>query len=88
MFFQVGQCAHRSSKIAAQKQKNRRVLRDGATRATVKGSLRTGSEGVEIDWRMRAFARRGHARKLLFRIAPTWVENSQSKILCALQCHW
>src|SRR5205814_10420413 len=87
MFFQVGQCALRSPKIAAQKQKNRCVLRDGVTRVLVKGSVGTGSEGVEVDRRMRAFAWRGHTTKLLFRIAPTWVENSQSKILSALQCH-
>src|SRR5436190_15819702 len=87
MFFQVGQCALRSPKIAAQKQKNRCVLRDGVTRVMVKGSLRTGSEGVKVDQRMPAFAWRGDAAKLLFRIAPTWIENSQSKILCAPQCH-
>ena len=87
MSFQVGKCALRSPKIPAQKQKNRCVLLDGATGATVKGSPRTGSEGVEVDRWMLAFAWRGHTTKLLFRIAPTWVENSQSKILCALQCH-
>src|SRR4029077_3170890 len=87
MFFQVGQCALRSPKIAAQKQENRCVLRDGATRVMVKNSLRTGSKGVEVDRWMRAFTWRGHAAKLFFRIAPTWIENSQSKILGALQCH-
>src|SRR6266436_14169 len=87
MFFQVGQCALRSPKIAAQKQKNRCVLRHGATRIMVKGSLRTGSEGVEVDRRMRAFAWRGHAAKLLFRVAPTWVENSQSKVVHVARGH-
>src|ERR1700747_2460005 len=87
MFFQVGQCALRSPKIAAQKQENRCVLRDGATRVMVKGSLRTGSEGGEVDRGVRAFAGRGHTAILLFRIAPTWVENRQSKILCGLRCH-
>src|SRR6266496_1790535 len=87
MFFQVGQSALRSPKIAAQKQKNRCVLLDGATGATVKGSLRTGSEGVEVDRRVRAFAWRGHTTKLLFRIAPTWVENSQPKVSCVVRRH-
>ena len=87
MFFQVGQCALRSPKIAAQKQENRCVLRNGATRVIVKGSLRTGSEGVKVDRRMRAVAWRGHAAKLLFGIAPTWVENGQPKVGYVVRRH-
>src|SRR4029077_5543443 len=87
MFFQVGQCALRSPKIAAQKQENRCVLRDGATGVMVKGSLGTGSEGVEVDRWMHAFAWRRHAAKLLFRIVPPWIQNSQSKVIHSVRRH-
>ena len=46
----------------------------------VKSSLRTGGEGMEVNWWMRTFAWRRQVAELLLRITPLWVENRQSKI--------
>src|SRR4029453_1557530 len=87
MFLQVRQCTRRRAKIATQKQENRCVLRDGAARIMMKRSLRTGSEGVKVDRRMRAFAWRGQVAKLLCRIVPSRVENGQSKGAYVVRSH-
>jgi hypothetical protein len=74
-------------KIAAQEQKNGRVLCDDATRIMVKSSLCTGGESVEVDRWMRTFAWRRQVAELLFGIAPPWIENRQAKVFSALRRH-
>ena len=72
---------------AAQKKKDRCVLRDRTTRIEMKSSQRARGKSMKIDRRMRAFTRAGQLMKLLFRITSTRIENSQAKMFRALRCH-
>jgi hypothetical protein len=52
------------------------VLGYSGSHIAMKSAKCARSESMKIDRRMRAFARSGHAMKLLFGIASSGIENS------------
>src|SRR5437660_6297029 len=81
---EFAECPLRGAKFAPQEKKNRRFLRNRAPSIVMENAPRARCVAVKIDGRMSSPARTGRVAKVLFRIATSRIENSQSEIICAL----